>query len=452
MNIGLFTDTYFPQINGVGTSVHTLAEGLRKRGHNVYIFTPSDPKITEDEKDVIRMPSMPFFMVKGFRVGLLYTPRALNKIAHLKLDIIHTQTEFSLGLFGRMLSKTLNIPTVHTYHTMYVDYVHYVAKGNLITPNMAKEFSKSFCNKAGAVIAPTKKVYDSLTEYGVKKDIEIIPTGINTELFKRSNFSKEEIDKLKEEIGLNPKDPTILYLGRLAQEKSIDVIINAMPKLLENIENLKFVIVGDGPERPELEKLVESLNLNDNVIFTGAKPWSEIGKYYQLGDLFISASTSETQGLTFAEAMAGGLPVIARRDECLENIVIPEKTGFLFDTPEELPEMVAKILNDKDTLKAYSENAIEVMEELSVENFALRVDELYASVIEAEKQPHTTVPLIISKLPTKKAVRRIKKIPTKVITKGKRAVTFFKMSRYGIVKVYKKEFKTTKSAKEGNEE
>lgn len=450
MNIGLFTDTYFPQINGVGTSVHTLAEGLRKRGHNVYIFTPYDPRIIEDEKDVIRMPSMPCFMIKGFRIGLLYTPRALNKIAHLKLDIIHTQTEFSLGMFARMLAKTLNIPTVHTYHTMYVDYVHYVAKGAIITPAMAKDFSKIFCNKANAVIAPTKKVLDSLIEYGVKREIEIIPTGINTELFKKSNYSKEDTIALKKEIGLNPENPVLLFLGRIAKEKSIDVIINAMPSLLEKIPDLKFVIVGDGPVKSELESLTEKLGLTENIIFTGAKPWAEIGKYYQIGDIFVSASKSETQGLTFAEAMAGGLPVIARRDECLENIVIHEKTGLLFDSPEELPDMVMRILSDKDILKKFSDASISAMEELSVEKFALKVDKLYSSVIENRKQKHTSVPLVLNKIPAKRAVRKIKKIPNKIVRKGRRAVTFARMTKHGIIKLYNKDFRETKPEKEGN--
>ncbi len=450
MNIGLFTDTYFPQINGVGTSVHTLSEGLRKRGHNVYIFTPFDPRIKEDEKDVIRMPSMPCFMVKGFRIGLLYTPQALNKIAHLKLDIIHTQTEFSLGMFGRMLARTLNIPTVHTYHTMYVDYVHYVAKGALITPAMAKDFSKIFCNRADAVIAPTKKVLDSLIKYGVTKEIDIIPTGINTELFKKSNYKLEDTIQLKKEIGLNIDDPIMLYLGRIAKEKSIDVLINAMPELLKRIPNLKLVIVGDGPVKKDLENLTESLNLTENIIFTGAKPWAEIGKYYQLGDIFVSASTSETQGLTFAEAMAGGLPVIARKDECLENIIIHGKTGLLFEKPEELPDMVESIIKNKDTLKSYSEASIKAMEELSVENFALKVDELYTSVLENKKAKHKTVPLIIPKVQKRTTVYRIKKLPNKIIRKGRRVITFAKMTKHGIIKVYRKEFKNITNEKEGN--
>ena len=450
MNIGLFTDTYFPQINGVSTSVHTLAEGLRKNGHNVYIFTPSDPLIKhkniEDEENIIRMPSMPCFIAKGFRIGLLYTPIALNKIAHLKLDIIHTQTEFSLGMFARILGKTLNIPIIHTYHTMYVDYVHYIANGNIITPSMVKDFSKIYCNKVDAIIAPTKKVFESLNEYGVKKNIHIIPTGIDTNIFKKTKFNKQEILQLKNKIGIKVNEPSLIYIGRIAKEKSIDIIIKSIPDILKRVPNIKFIIVGDGPERENLENLSKILNLSKNVIFLGSRPWSEINKYYQLGDIFISASTSETQGLTFAEAMAAGLPIIAKRDECLENIVIHNKTGLLFDSPEQISIFVEQILNNKNLLKKYSINSIKTMENLSVENFILKVENLYKKTLE-NKKINTNSSVIINKISQIESIRpvkKIKKFPKKLLYKGKSAISFIKFNKEGFIKIYNKNLRNNK--------
>ena len=234
MNIGLFTDTYFPQINGVATSTFTLAKNLRAMGHNVYIFTPQDPKNKDqNEKDVIRMPSMPCIFVHQYRFGLLYSPKELAKITKLKLDIIHTQTEFSLGMFGKTLSKVLGIPMVHTYHTMYEDYVHYIVNGALITPNMAHSFSRLFCNFASNIVAPTEKVKDSLIEYGVTKPIHVIPTGINISKFRKGNYPHEETVTLRNSMGLGENDKIILVLGRIAKEKSIDTVIKAMPYVFE---------------------------------------------------------------------------------------------------------------------------------------------------------------------------------------------------------------------------
>lgn len=382
MKIGLFTDTFFPQINGVGTSVRTLSDSLTKLGHEVYIFTPSDPRQPKDEDShIIRMPSMPCVFIRQFRMGLVYPPVALTKIAFLNLDIIHTQTEFSLGMFGKILSKTLNIPIVHTYHTMYADYVHYIVNGKLVTPSMAKEFSKLFCNSANAVIAPTDKVKNILHQYGVTRPIHIIPTGINIDRFRKTNFAEEEIQAMKEELGISGC-PVVLSLGRIAKEKSIDVVIKALPSLLQKLPSVKLVIVGDGPERETLEALVGTLGIQQSVVFTGAKPWTEIGKYYQLGDVFVSASVTETQGLTFIEAMAAGVPVVAKNDECIEGVVIDGKTGLLFNDNEELSHKLYTVLTNQTLYDTLSEHAAIEAEKVSSESFGTAVESLYTDILE----------------------------------------------------------------------
>lgn len=402
MNIGLFTDTYMPQINGVGSSVCTLARQLRLQGHTVYIFAPWSPDTQENEEEqfVIRMPSMPFVFLKGFRVGLCYPPKAINKIVHLKLDIVHTQTEFSLGTFGRILAKSLNLPVVHTYHTMYEDYVHYIVNGERVTARTKKEarkFSALFCNTANAVIAPTKKVEHYLHEYGVTRPISIIPTGINLKKFQKSNFSPEDIKNLRNEYGLADENKTVLVLGRIAQEKSIDVVIKAMPSLFERMDYARLVIVGDGPCRDELEKLAESLNIADKVIFTGAKPWAEIGKYYQLGDVFVTASVSETQGLTFAEAMAAEVPIIAKKDESIGDVIEDEYNGFVFETDSALADRIYELLSDDKKRAALTKNALIYASSMSAETFADRVEHLYADIL-SDPEKYNYNPNRVSKI------------------------------------------------------
>ena len=382
LNIGLFTDTYFPQINGVATSVHLLQKELMALGHNVYIFTTSEPTATQ-VSGIYRMPSMPFVFMRSHRVGLLYPPKVLLKMRKLKLDIVHTHTEFSLGFFGKIVSEFLKIPLVHTYHTMWEDYVHYVAGGHLITPKMARQFSRFYCNRSRVVITPAEKSKDFLASYGVERPIRVIPTGIDFEPFSPQSHCLDEIKGIKQSLGILPDERVLLSIGRIAKEKSIDIIIKQMPKILELQPNVKLVIVGDGPARSHLEELAKELNITKNVIFTGAKPWHEIGKYYQLGDVFINASITETQGLTYVEAMAAHLPVIAKLDKSIEGLVRHGETGLTFHDDADLPQLVTSILSDDAEKKRVITNALSAINHLSSKKYGQNMAQLYSEVISA---------------------------------------------------------------------
>ncbi len=423
MNIGIFSDTYFPQLNGVATSIRTLSHALREKGHNVYIFTPSDPRCSNhEEEDVYRLPSVPVYFVRDYRAGYICPPHLLKTIHHLDLDIIHTQTEFPLGVLGKLISTTRGIPMVHTYHTMYEDYVHYIGGGHVISPEMAREFSSTFCNAAMGVIAPTRKTEQLLKSYGVTKPISIIPTGINTSHFRRENFDPAEISALRRSLCLEENTPVILSIGRVAKEKSIDVVIGALPKLLEKLPDARMIIVGEGNEIENLTKYAESIGVGDHVTFTGGKPWKEIGKYYQLGNVFCSASVSETQGLTFAEAMAGGIPVVAKKDECIENIVTDNETGMLFQNNEDLPELLYRVLTDKSLSARLSKASAEAMERLSVEAFADSVEKLYETILSNGERPQKIAAPIIPLVIGVKAAKSITGIPRRLIRRSNRII------------------------------
>ena len=417
MKIGIFSDTYFPQLNGVATSIRTLATALEARGHNVYIFTPSDPRCYEgyDTLHVHRLPSIPVRFVRDYRAGYVFSPFLAKKIIDLDLDIIHTQTEFCLGALGRFISTTQGIPLIHTYHTMYEDYVHYIGGGHIISKEMARDFSGIYCNSATAVIAPTRKTEQLLKSYGVTKPISVIPTGINTSNFRKDKFSPEEILELRATLGLEADTPVIISIGRIAKEKSIDVVIAALPKLIEKLPDLKMVIVGEGNEIENLGKFAESIGVGDHVMFTGGKPWDEIGKYYQLGNVFCSASVSETQGLTFAEAMAAGVPVVAKKDECIENIITDNATGMLFESDEELPDLLYRVLTDKHLSARLSRASVEAMEALSVEAFADSVENLYQDILNSGDHPRKIAVPALPLVMGVKAVKGITKIPRRLV-------------------------------------
>lgn len=381
MNIGIFSDTYCPQVNGVVSSILTLEKKLREQGHNVFIFTISHPDAEDISPYVYRIASLPFIFLKDHRVGIVYSNKAVRKIKRLKLDIILSQTEFSMGIFAKLVAKKLDIPVVHTYHTVYEDYMHYISKGIELSPKIARKYSKSFCNGVDGIVAPTKKTEKLLRDYGVNKPIQIIPTGIDFSPFKKENYSETEVSNLKATFNIPKDSPIVLFVGRVAKEKSIDVLINAMPEVITLIPNAKLVIVGDGPQRLELEELAVNLGIHDSVIFTGMQPWSSIGKMYQLGDVFVSASITETQGLTFAEAMASSLPIVAKEDECFADLIRNGYNGILFNEQSELVNALTKILSDTSYKENLAKNALYSVKPLSADTFGFNCESFYSQVI-----------------------------------------------------------------------
>ena len=145
MNIGIFTDTYFPQVSGVATSIKTLKDDLERKGNSVYIFTTTDPHVPDDavEPNVFRFTSVPFVSFTDRRVAVRGMFHAYHVAKELNLDIVHTQTEFSMGYIGKFVARQLKVPTVHTYHTMYESYLHYIMNGHLLRPYHVKQFTRA---------------------------------------------------------------------------------------------------------------------------------------------------------------------------------------------------------------------------------------------------------------------------------------------------------------------
>ncbi len=388
MKIGIFSDAYYPQISGVVTSIVTLREQLIKNGHEVYIITVSTPMSeldSEKEENVVRIPSIPFRKWKELRIGRPFSFTLEKKIRDLDLDIIHTQTEFSVGMLGRRIAKSLKIPIIHTYHTMYVDYTHYVYSlnvGSELVKNMVRNLTKTFINKCDAAIAPTKKTQDALVSYGVTSPVYILPTGIDIKHFEHYASDSPEIIAVKEKYGIPDDVNVLLYLGRVSEEKSIDVIVKALPNIVKEEPNTILLIVGDGPNMNDVKALVKEKGLEDKVIFTGMVPYTDVPYFYSIGDVFVNASKTETQGLTIMEAMASSLPIVVFNDTNIAEHIKNGISGRLFDTEEEFIEMTLSAIRDKEENAKLISNGMEVINSLSKENFCIRILDIYAKVIE----------------------------------------------------------------------
>ncbi|MDR1013035.1 MAG: glycosyltransferase, partial [Lactobacillales bacterium] len=295
MKIGFFTDTYFPQVSGVATSIQTLKNELEKLGHTVYIFTTTDPHANkEEDKNTIRLPSVPFISFTDRRLVIRGMVEAYWIVRKLDLDIIHTHTEFGLGILGKVMAQRLKIPIVHTWHTNYEEYLHYIAKGKLIRPVHVKMLARLLLDKVDGIVCPSQLVLDMLCDYGFKMPMRIISTGIDIYRFISPEITAEDEQKLRISLGIQDSDIMLLTLSRLSYEKNIHILISAMPKILTKYPNVHFVIVGDGPARFDLEKQANTLGILDYVHFTGMIDNKKVVYYYHAADYFISASNSET--------------------------------------------------------------------------------------------------------------------------------------------------------------
>lgn len=373
MNIGIFTDTYFPQNSGVATSIKTLKEALEKQGNNVFIFTTTDPHVAKGkvEPNIFRFSSIPFISFTDRRIAFRGFFEATKVAKEVKLDVVHTQTEFALGTIGKYVSHQLEIPAIHTYHTMYEDYLHYVLNGHLLKPYHVKQFTRAYLKNMDGVIAPSQRVKVLLRRYGVKIPIRIIPTGVD--LTAISHSSGQDI---RRKLGIDPKAPVLLNLSRIAAEKKIQHILNVMPEILEQFPETKFVIAGDGPDVGMLKDQVERLTLEDAVIFTGNIPHKDVGDYYRMADLFISASDTETQGLTYIEALAAGTKCVVYDTDYTEHVFNKKIYGKVFKTQQEMLTEILSYLKSKD-FKIPQTDLKAKLKEISARRFANQVQDFY---------------------------------------------------------------------------
>ena len=377
MNIGIFTDSYFPQLSGVATSIKTLKDALEEQGHNVFIFTTTDPHIKKGtvEANIFRFSSVPFISFTDRRVAFRGFFEATKVAREVKLDIVHTQTEFALGMIGKYVAHQLKIPAIHTYHTMYEDYLHYVLNGHLLRPYHVKQFTNAYLKNMDGVIAPSKRVEALLKRYRVNIPMRVIPTGVDI-----NSLNKLETVDVRKELDIPDDVPVLLTLSRVAEEKKIDRILNAMPEIIDEFPKTRLVIAGDGPDMEVLQEQVERLTLEDSVIFTGDIPHDDVGSYYKMADLFVSASDTETQGLTYIEALASGTRCVVYDTDYTEHVFDDEEFGKVFNGPGKMLNEILFYLR-KGRKQIPHDKLVAKMDQISAQKFASSVYQFYQDTI-----------------------------------------------------------------------
>ncbi|MDY4222942.1 MAG: glycosyltransferase [Candidatus Faecousia sp.] len=383
MKVLITTDLYTTATNGVVTSVRNLSRELEEAGNEVKILTLSDTVHSHREGNIYYIHSMPLKVYPDVRMPLprsSHSQKLLKEIIQWKPDIIHSQCEFFSFHYARRIAKRTGAPLVHTYHTQYEQYVSYVLPGRWTGEFLAKTFSRVRLKKVDIIIAPTAKMKQVLEDYGVKNNIEIVPSGICLQQH-QGRMTQEERERMRQLLGIPQEHRVVLNLGRLGTEKNLDEVVRLFALQLQRQSNLTLLIVGDGPAREKLYQQVKELDIGDHVIFTGMVEPDQVQKYYQLGDVFVSASTSETQGLTYIEAAANGLPLVCREDPCLEGVIAQGENGYTYRSPDEFLDEMDKVLADPDWCVCAGQKSEQIASAYGREQFAQNIQAVYQAAM-----------------------------------------------------------------------
>lgn len=380
MKILITTDWYEPAINGVVTSVLNLSDELIKRGHDVKILTLSKTISSVKSNNIYYIGSLPFNVYPGVRISHHYFDFLLEDLVEWKPDVIHSQCEFFTYTYAKMIAYWTQAPIVHTYHTMYEDYSQYLKINKNLGKYLVTVMSKNRLKGATIIIAPTNKVLNKLRSYDIDKEIKTIPTGLDLSKFD-IDFDKKDKERIYEEFNIPKDGKVLLYLGRLGKEKNIEELLNNFSSLIQKNNKIYLIIVGGGPYEKQLQDMVYRLGIYNNVKFTGMIAPNLVPYYYKAADIFVSASQSETQGLTYIEAICNGLPLVCKYDECLDEVLIDGYNGFFFNSKSDFIKIIERLFSDEELYCKMVDNALERSEKFSKKYFADNVLDVYKLAI-----------------------------------------------------------------------
>ena len=327
MNICMFTNTYLPHVGGVARSVSFFAEDLRKMGHEVLIIAPTFPetsKIDEDQNEILRVPAIQNFNGSDFSVRIALPFIIDDKIDEFKPDIIHSHHPFLLGDAALRAAHRRGLPLVFTHHTLYEDYTHYVPLDSELLKKYVIKLATAYANLCTKIIAPSKSIAVLIQERGVNTPIEEIPTGVDTEFFARGQGSG-----FRKSHGVSDSAMVVGHVGRLAPEKNLEYLAEAVVFFLKENPEAFFLVVGSGPSETDIRRIFKENDQERQLIMTGTLSGQQLSDAFKAMDIFVFASKTETQGMVLTEAMAAGKPVVALDASGAREVVQDGENGFL---------------------------------------------------------------------------------------------------------------------------
>ncbi|MFG6666947.1 glycosyltransferase [Halomonas sp. HNIBRBA4712] len=387
LRVAMVSNNYFPFVSGVSISVERLRQSLVALGHGVELLVPRYSKLyaddAQDDASVTRLPTLFAFGEKReFRLTNPFNRRFRQRLRAFRPDIIHVHHPFWLGSMGLWMGRRLNVPVIYTYHTRLEHYAHFVPLPGALFRNLISHYLiKRFSNRSSGVIVPTYSAEEYLRMIGVKTPTLVQPTGIDTRRFAAAN--EREIATLKQRFALADDERVLVSVSRISKEKNIGFMLEALFDLkAQGAERFRLLLIGDGPDRDAVAARIEALSLSSEVTLVGAVAPDAMASYYHLGDLFVFASTSETQGMVILEAMAAGLPVVAVRSSGIDDVVRDGFNGY--KTPQNhrvWGQRVSELMEDPALRERLGRQAQTFAEDYDVERFGEAVTHFYAETL-----------------------------------------------------------------------
>ena len=395
MRIAIFTETYLPQINGVVTHIKILKEGLEALGHTVLIVTADSKAHTHYLKDnVLHCPAHNLKRIYNLDLASPVSRTRLKYLREFRPDIIHVHNEFSIGLSGMAIAKILKVPLVYTLHTMYDDYIYYIAPKPLIplTKKLSHRYFRMFPQNAAVVTGPSKKCQEYTYEIGSDKKVEVIPNPVELDAFAPQTSTPQQRAQIREQYHI-PQDATVAcFVGRLGREKSVDVLLRFWAQEMKPQDNMRLLIIGDGPEKEPLEQLAQQLGITDTVVFTGKVLHPDLPPYVHTCDIYVTASLSDTNSISLLEGMAGGLPVLQLYDELNADQVTDGVNGYMFRDAAEMGQRLRQIRDmEPEELQKLKTSVIQSVKNSGAQTLANYIQTIYYNIY--QKQPPKKPPL-----------------------------------------------------------
>jgi 1,2-diacylglycerol 3-alpha-glucosyltransferase len=377
MKILYLTDTFLPQINGLITSVVNFSENLEKRGHDIRIFTTENKSKVKIGKNI----DIKYFKASSFLINypdfVLAYPniyRTMTEIKKFSPDIIHTHTPSPQAWVALTAAKISHIPFLSTYHTLLPEFIKHTYLAKLNIDSAAKMltwgYTRAFYNKVDMVIAPSMAMRAELIGHKITKPITAVSNGIDTAKFRPKKR--------------NSKNIKILHVGRISYEKNIQVILEAFGQALKKDKTLQFTIAGGGPDLEKLKELSKKQGLSASVEFTGPIPHEKIDKIYSDHDIFLTASTIETEGLVILEAMATGMPVIGVDALAIPEIIKQGYNGYVAKpyNSKEISRYLLKLSGSGELRERFGAKSVEISKDYDLNKSIYKIENIYMDLLE----------------------------------------------------------------------
>jgi 1,2-diacylglycerol 3-alpha-glucosyltransferase len=385
MNIAIFSDAFYPQINGVVTSIISVASNMAKRGHKVIIVAPSYRNLDEIDipgVKIIRVPSISASFYEDFKWTNPFSFTTYKALRKENIDLVHFMTPIFISMLGIKFARKRGLPVVGTFHTFIADprYSEHMFSGPVkVSEEVIWKYLNLYYDCADYVSAPTEEAVRIIAENGCSAPLEAVSNGIDF-----NQFDNSRSDEFRKKYSLG--DQVVLYIGRVAYEKNLDVLIDAFDLVYHNNPEAQLLIVGDGPQRQIFEEQAAEKGCGDSVIFTGAVSHSELvhSGIFDAVSLFATASVTETQGITILEAQANGLICVGAKEGGVVNLIEDGVNGYLVAPGDSavMSERIGHVLKHRDELADMEQKALEMVDIHRMDKIIDRWEEIYTELYE----------------------------------------------------------------------